>query len=94
MRSIHTLHTMTPSYLLIWIFSILFFVIGILNLVLVHPVPGTIYLLISLIYFPKTDAFLKKYITFSIPPMVKIIAGIILLWGTLAITDLAEILGM
>lgn len=77
-----------------WIFAAVFFVIGVLNLFLVHPVPGIIYILISLVYLPMTNNFLKKKIGFQIPFFVKVIFGLVLLWATLAVGDLAEILGL
>jgi hypothetical protein len=73
---------------------IIFLIIGILNLILVHPVPGVFYILLSLIYLPATDTYLKKKINLSIPPLPKIIIALVILWGTLAVGDLAEILGL
>ena len=73
-----------------WIFFIIFFIIGVLNLFLVHPVPGVFYILLSFIYFPPATAILKKRFGFSIPRLAKIILGLIILWGTLAVGDLME----
>jgi hypothetical protein len=85
---------MKTSALIIWIFTVLFFIIGLLNLFLVHPVPGVFYILLSIVYFPKTDIYLKKKLGFTIPVLIKIIFGTVILWGTLAVGDLAEILGV
>jgi hypothetical protein len=85
---------MKTSALLIWIFTVLFFIIGLLNLFLVHPVPGIFYIILSIVYFPKTDIYLKKKLGFTIPVIIKIIFGFVILWGTLAVGDLAEILGL
>jgi len=65
-----------------------------LNLILVHPVPGIFYLLLSLIYFPFVCSFAKKKIGFALPFWMKVVLGLIILWGTLAVGDLAEILGL
>ncbi|MFH1412436.1 MAG: hypothetical protein ABIG10_00185 [bacterium] len=73
-----------------WIFGIVFFVIGVLNMFLVHPVPGGFYLLLSLVYFPPVSAIFKKRLGFSIPYIVKIILGFVILWGTLAVGELME----
>ena len=73
-----------------WIFVALFFVLGVLNLIYVHAVPGIFYLLLSLIYLPSTNAFLKKKFGFSIRLVVKIILGLVILWVTLAVGDLME----
>lgn len=74
-----------------WIFSAVFFAIGILNAFLIHPVPGIFYILFSLVYIPWTNTILKKKLGFSIPLAAKIIIGLIILWGTLAVGDLMEL---
>lgn len=76
------------------LFALLFFVIGILNLVLVHPVPGVFYLLFSSLYLPATNTFLKKKLGFAMPFAIKVVVGLVLLWATLAVGDLADILGL
>jgi len=73
-----------------WIFAIIFFILGVLNAIFVHPVPGIFYLLLALVYLPATNAFIKKKLGFSIPLAVKIIVGLVILWGTLAVGDLME----
>ena len=77
-----------------WAFAILFIVIGILNLFLVHPVPGVFYLVLSLIYIPRVNALLKRKLGFTIPLFAKVILGLVVLWGTLAVGDLAEMAGL
>ncbi len=74
-----------------WIFSIVFLTIGVLNIFLVHPVPGIFYLLLSLVYLPPISTIIKKRFDFSIPYIVKIILGLVILWGTLAVGELMEI---
>lgn len=80
--------------ILSWVFYVIFLVTGILNLILVHPVPGIFYILLSFIYLPQTNIFLKNRFGFTIPSVVKIAFGFVILWGTLAVGDLAEILGL
>jgi hypothetical protein len=75
-----------------WIFSIIVLAIGILNLFLVHPVPALVYLLLSLVYLPPANAILKKRLGFSIPLVVKIILGIIIIMFTLGVSDLGDII--
>ena len=84
----------TPKSLVSWIFFILFSVIGVLNIVLVHIVPGIFYLLVSLIYFPKTDQFLEEKFDIKISSKIKVVLAFFILWPTLAVGDLAEILGL
>jgi hypothetical protein len=76
------------------IFVALFLVVGVLYLFLVHPVPGVIYILLALIYTPWATTWFKKRFGLTIPMVVKIILGLGVLWGTLAVGDLAEILGL
>ena len=85
--------TVTSS-IVSWTFCIVFIALGLLNLFLVHPVPGVFYLLLSLVYFPQTNVLFKKWFGFSIPLIVKIILGLVILWGTLAVGDLAEMYGL
>jgi len=73
-----------------WIFGIVFFIIGVLNAFLVHIVPGFFYILLSFFYLPQTNTIIKKKFEFSIPLILKIIVGLIILWGTLAVGDLME----
>lgn len=81
-------------HIISWLFSIVFLVIGVLNVILVSVVPGVFYFLLSLIYVPQTNIFLSKKIGFTIPIIVKIIVGVVVLWGTLAVGDLGEVLGL
>lgn len=74
------------------IIGLILLVIGLSNLFLVHPVPGLIFILISLFYFPFTDNFLKKRFGFSVPTAVKIILALILIWFTLGVSDLGEMI--
>ena len=62
-----------------WIFSIAVFATGVLNVFLVHPVPGIIYLLLSFVYFPPANDKLKERFGSSIPLVVKIILGIVII---------------
>ena len=75
-----------------WIFGIIVLAIGVLNLILVHPVPGVVYLLLSFVYFPSANAVLKKRFGFSIPLVVKIILGIVIIMFTLGVSDLGDMI--
>ena len=84
----------TGRQILGWFFGILFLTIGILNFILVHPVPGAFYTIFSFIYFPPITVFFREKTGFIIPFFIKVIVGLIILWGTLAVTDLPDILGL
>ncbi len=73
-----------------WVFGAAIFAIGVLNVFLVHTVPGVIYLLLSFVYYPPANAILKKRFGFSIPLVVKIILGIVIIWFTLGMSDLGD----
>jgi hypothetical protein len=69
-----------------------FFAIGLLNVFLVHPVPGIIYLLLSFLYVPPANSILRKRFGFSIPLVVKIILGIVIIMFTLGVSDLGDMI--
>lgn len=77
-----------------WIFSGLVISLGVLNFILVHPVPGLVYLLLSLVFLPPVNSFVKTRFGFRIPIALKILLGIVIVWFTLGISDLAEIYGL
>ncbi|PKV62833.1 hypothetical protein [Pontibacter ramchanderi] len=78
--------------LLGWFFGLVVAAVGVLNLVLVHPVPGIAYLLLSLVYLPPANAYLKRHLNISIPVVVKIILAIVLFMFTLGVSDLGDML--
>ncbi|ERM80504.1 hypothetical protein P872_13040 [Rhodonellum psychrophilum GCM71 = DSM 17998] len=80
----------TPIF--VWVFGILVFTVGVLNLILVHPVPGLVYLLLSLVYLPPAAGWLKERFAFTIPLLVKIILGIAIFMFTLGVSDLGEMI--
>ena len=75
-----------------WIFGTAVLATGLLNMFLVHPVPGIAYLLLSLVYFPPANAYLRQKLGFTIPLVVKIILGIVLFMFTLGVSDLGDMI--
>lgn len=75
-----------------WVFGIIVFAIGLANLLLVHPAPGIIFLLLSLIYFPFINNVLRKKYNFSIPFPVKLLLAIAIIMFTLGVSDLGDII--
>lgn len=69
-----------------WMFGLLVITVGILNLVLVHAVPGTVFLLLSLIYLPPVNKLV------GVPLALKIILGVVIIWFTLGVSDLGDII--
>jgi hypothetical protein len=75
-----------------WVFGTFVFVIGLLNLFLIHPVPGIAYILLSFIYLPPASDLLKQKFDFSISAFIKIIFGIIIFLFTIGVSDLGDML--
>ena len=75
-----------------WVFGLAVLTIGILNLVLIHPVPGIIGLLLSLLFFPPVNDLLKKQFGFTIPFAVKVVLALFIFWFTLGISDLGDLI--
>ncbi len=75
-----------------WIVGAVVFSIGLLNVLLVHPVPGIVYFLLSFVYLPPVNDLLKKRYGFSVPPAVKIILGVVIIWFTLGVSDLGDMI--
>mgnify|MGYP005755251179 CR=1 FL=1 len=82
------------THIISWAFCAIVFLIGLLNLFLIHPVPGLVYLFLSLFYFPPAKEMLRHQLGFRIPLFIKIILGVFIIWFTLGISDLAELFGL
>ena len=74
------------------IFALLLFVTGVLNVILVHPVPGIVYFLLALLYLPQANGLLRKKFGFYLPGILKIILGIVLVMFTLGVSDLGDMI--
>ena len=74
------------------LFALIVFAIGVMNFVWVHPVPGVVYLFLSLLYVPVANTFLKNRFGFQIPVIVKSILGVVIIWFTLGVSDLGDMI--
>lgn len=79
------------AVILNWIAGLILLTIGLLNLFLVHPVPGIAFIIFSVIYFPPVTDLLKKNLNLIIPPIVKVFLFVFLVWFTLGISDLGDL---
>lgn len=79
------------AVILNWIAGLIVLTIGLLNLFLIHPVPGIAFIIFSLIYFPPVTDLLKKNLNLVIPPIVKVFLFVFLVWFTLGISDLGDL---
>ncbi|MFC6997812.1 hypothetical protein [Rufibacter roseus] len=84
--------TINISNIISWVFATLLVIVGILNIVLVHPIPGAVYLILSLLYFPPTYTWLTEKYDFSIPVLIRIALAIVLTMFTLGVSDLGDII--
>ena len=75
-----------------YILGAIVFLIGLMNLILVHPVPGIVFLLLSFLFFPGINDLLKSKLNVSIPFYVKIVLGILVIWFTLGVSDLGDMI--
>ena len=85
-------HNSTVSNIVSRFIGAVIFTIGALNLWLVHPVPGTVFLLLSLLYIPLLHTLLRKTFGFAVPLAAKIILGIVVVWFTLGVSDLGDMM--
>lgn len=82
----------TVWYVSGWVFGLVVFIVGLLNMFLVHLVPGVAYLLLSLVYLPPANAFVKQWLGLSVPLVVKVFLGIVLIMFTLGVSDLGDMM--
>ncbi|HSN62012.1 MAG TPA: hypothetical protein VLR49_13825 [Ferruginibacter sp.] len=85
-------HKISTAIIISWILGMVVFAIGVSNLFLVHPVPGIVFILLSLIYLPQVNNMFRKKFGSSIPLVFKIILGILVIWFTLGVSDLGDII--
>jgi hypothetical protein len=83
---------LTTQYITSWILGVLVFTIGLLNLILIHPVPGIVGLVLSFLFFPPINDLLKSKFGFIIPFAVKIVLALFIFWFTLGISDLGDVI--
>ncbi len=73
-----------------WIFGAIILAIGITNVFLVHPVPGIVCILLSLLYLPSAHAIIGGSINRGTFMVLKLIIGILIIWFTLGVSDLGD----
>lgn len=86
------MNNLTTAHAAGWLFGLLVATIGVANLTWVHPVPATAFLLFSLIYLPPINALFRSRFQLTFPPAIKIAIGILLIWFTLGVSDLGDMI--
>lgn len=84
----------TAKGVLDWVLVVIFGLLGVMNLLWIHVVPGVFYLIISILYVPLVVGLLEVLMGFKVPYGVRIAGAVVLLWATLAVGDLAELFGL
>ncbi|WP_225986388.1 hypothetical protein [Rufibacter sp. LB8] len=75
-----------------WVFGLLLLTVGVLNVMWVHPVPGIMYFLLALLYFPPLTDLLKDKTGISVPGILKVLLGIVLVFFSLGVSDLGDMI--
>lgn len=75
-----------------WVGGALVLAVGVANLIWVHPVPAAAYLLLSLVYFPPANTWLRQKTGLSIHWAVKAVLGVVLFLFTLGVSDLGDMI--
>jgi hypothetical protein len=75
-----------------WFFGSLYLLLGILYIWLIHPVPGIVCILFSLIYFPPVNNIFYFRSGKRIPVLLKIAVGIFIIWFTLGVSDMGDLI--
>ncbi|WP_460924130.1 hypothetical protein [Pontibacter brevis] len=73
------------------IFGMVAIAIGIINTFWGNdPGYGIFILLLSSVYFPPANVLFRKYTGFSIPPILKILLAVFILWSALGVAELPD----
>ena len=72
-----------------WIFGIIVFGIGVLNVFWGNDAGFGIFLiLLSFVFFPLVNTLVKESLNITIPVLIKILLGIFILWAALGVGEL------
>lgn len=87
-------NSINTTAVICWFLGLIIFSLGLLNLILIHPVPGLLYLLLSLLFFPPVEDLFKRKVGFSIPFPALLVLALVIFWFTLGVSDLGEMYGL
>jgi hypothetical protein len=74
-----------------WLFGLVVFAIGVVNVFWGNdPGFGVFLVLLSFVYFPPLNAIIKEKTGFSIPPIVKFLLAVFILWASLGVGELFD----
>lgn len=85
----------TIGTIISWLFGILVLVIGLINTIWGNdPGFGIFLVLLSLVYFPPVNVFIKKKFGFAIPLIARILLGLFIIWASLGVGELFDKIDM
>ena len=74
-----------------WVFGLVVLVIGIINTFWGNdPGFGIFLILLSFVYYPPVNAFIKGKFGFAVPMIVKILLGVFIIWAALGVGELFD----
>ena len=74
-----------------WLFGTAVLAVGLINTFWGNdPGFGIFIVLLSFVYFPPVNAVIREKIGFSIPPIVKIVLSIFIIWASLGVGELFD----
>lgn len=71
----------------------LFLLVGLLNVWYINPIIGAAYIILAMLYIPALDRAVTNQFQIIIPRGLKFLIALLVLWATLAVGDLYEVLG-
>lgn len=74
--------------------ALLFFGMGTLNMIYIHPTPAMAYTLLGMLYLPAVNKLLFTRFGFFIPYWLRFLIAFLVIWGSLGVGDLAEYFGL
>jgi hypothetical protein len=73
-----------------WGFFTLVVVLAVLNALYVHPGVGVGLLALSLIYVPPVNEVAKGRLGITVPPIAKILLGMVIIWAAMIATEVLD----
>ena len=82
-------NNITPGKIISWIFSLIFFAIGVINVFYGNdPGYGIFIILLSFVFFPPVNTIIMEKTGFAVPAVLKIVLGLLILWTAVGVGEL------
>ena len=84
-------NNLTPGEIISWMFGIIFFAIGTINVFFGNdPGYGIFIILLSFVFYPPVTTLVMEKTGFAIPAILKIVLGIFIFWTALGVGELFD----